>query len=331
MLEAAARNLRTAERFLIEPPLSAQFGASVVSVCDISSKGARFRHGHPVEMGQKSVLRLAVDGRPGSVSLEAVVVWTQTESAAAGKFVSGVRTYASPELVEGMLRHLQTSHRTQRIEELRSADRFYIAPLLNAEFGGQPVRIEDLSKKGTRIESMQPVPVGSAATLRFGLPSSSVSVEVNGSVVWSGIKSIDPHRFRAGLSIGDKPDSMRLAIGQLSETGQATIDTHSLALKLRIIRARARQLAPAYTAVEQRAGVPAEQYLLIQGVREELRLNPDEAVHWYRKARILIKDPRTRTEAAAIADHPDALAVWEYLERSVDPSIISRTFELPPR
>src|SRR5579859_2700649 len=320
MLEgAAARNLRTAERFLIEPPLAAQFGASVVSVCDISSKGARFRHGHPVEMGQKAVLRVAVDGRPAPVSLEAVVVWTQTESAAAGKFVSGVRTYAAPELIEGMLRFLQTAKRTQRIEELRAVDRFYIAPLLNGEFGGRPVRIEDISKRGARIESAHEVSPGTAAKLRFTVPQSSVVVETRGDVVWSGIKSVDPERFRAGLTVNDKPDLMRLAIGQLCETGRATIDTHSLSLKLRIIRARARQLAPSFASVERSAGVPAEQYLLVQSVREELRLNPDEAVHWYRRARLLIRDPKTRLDAAPIADHADALAVWEYLNRSIDP------------
>jgi hypothetical protein len=28
------------------------------------------------------------------------------------------------------------------------------------------------------------------------------------------------------------------------------------------------------------------------------------------------------------ADHPDALAVWEYLDRSVDPTIVGRAFKL---
>lgn len=282
-------------------------------------------------MGQKSVLKLAVDGRPAPVSLEAVVVWTQAESAASSKFVSGVQTYASADLVEGMLRHLQSTRRTQRIEELRAADRFFIAPLLNGEFDAQPVRIEDLSKKGARIESAHRVAPGTAAKLRFGVPEMSVMVEVSGVVTWAGVKSVDPQRFRAGLSVNEKPELMRLTIGQLCETGRASIDTHSLALKLRIIRARARQLAPSYRRLEESSGVPAEQYLLVQGVREELRLNPDEALHWYRRARLLIRDAKTRTEAAPIADHPDALAVWEYLDRSVDPSIIGRTFELPPR
>lgn len=328
MLEAAARNLRTAERFLIEPPLSGHFGPSVVSVCDISQKGARFRHGHPVEMGQKSVLKLAVDGRPSPVTLEAVVMWTQTESAISGKFVSGVRTYASADVIDAILEQLQTTHRSQRIEELRAADRFYVAPFLNAQFDGRAVRVEDLSKRGTRIESAHQVPTGTSSTLRFTVPNTAINVDVAASVVWSDVKSVDPTRFRAGMIVNDKPELMRLAIGQLCETGRATIDTHSLGLKLRVIRARARQLAPETTSV---AGVPAEQYLLVQSVREELRLNPDEAVHWYRRARLLIRDPKTRMEAAPICDHPDALAVWEYLERSVDPSIIGRAFELPPR
>jgi hypothetical protein len=43
---------------------------------------------------------------------------------------------------------------------------------------------------------------------------------------------------------------------------------------------------------------------------------------------MIINDPATREAAPPIAGHPDALAVWEYLDRSVDPSIVSRAFEL---
>ena len=52
-------------------------------------------------------------------------------------------------------------------------------------------------------------------------------------------------------------------------------------------------------------------------------------MHWYRRARLIINDPATREVAPPIANHPDALAVWEYLDRSVDPSIVGRAFELP--
>ena len=81
-MQDPARNLRQAERFLLAPPLSATFGPLPVAVCDISAKGARFRHDRPVETGSKSILQIAVDGKL-PVTLEAVIVWTQTDAALA--------------------------------------------------------------------------------------------------------------------------------------------------------------------------------------------------------------------------------------------------------
>jgi PilZ domain len=328
MYEAAARNLRTAERFLLEPALSGHFGTSVVAVSDISAKGARIKHGVPLEMGQKSVLRLAVEGRPHPATLEAVVVWTQLEMGAKNRWVSGLRTYGSAETVQGVLTSLQSAGRSVRIEELRSSDRFTVTPELGGSWNDAPVRVEDISARGARIESPVPLEASQLGVLRFSVPNTSVTVEVAGTVAWASMKAVDPHLYRAGLLIAEKPELMRLAIGQLCEHGRAALDAHSLALKLKIIRARARQLAPSFRATED-SGIPAEQYLLIHCVREELRLNPEEALHWYRRARLVIADPATRKVAPAIADHPDALAVWEYLDRSVDASVIGRAFALP--
>lgn len=326
----AARNLRTAERFLLAPPLAATFGNSNVAICDISAKGARFRHDDPLEMGSKSVLKLPIDGRANPLHLEAVIVWSQAESSAPGKFVSGVRTYGQPEVMDSILAQLHTSKRSNRIEELRSTDRFFVIPSLKAVFGESGVYVEDLSARGARIETVTQLPTDMIAQLAFGVPDSSLEVAVTGRVVWSTMKAISGEfrRYRAGLQIGEKPELMRLAIGHLSELGHAVLDTQSLRLKLKILRARARQLAPSYGSIEA-SGIPAEQFLLIQGVREELRHNPEEAFHWYRRARVSINDPETRAIAPPIADHPDALAVWEYLDRSVDPTIIGRAFALP--
>lgn len=329
MFEAAARNLRTAERFLLAPPLSAQFGSSDVAVCDISARGARFRHDAPLEAGKKSVLKMALDGRPPAFSLEAVVVWTQQDTSLPGRFVSGVRTYAAPELVTSLLAQLHSSNRSNRIEELRSTDRFYVVPSLEGRYGDRTVFIEDLSARGARIDTAEELQT-QTAVLTFHVPLTELEVSATATVVWTAMKSISGggKRYRAGLAIAEKPELMRLSIGTLCEQNRATLDTKSLRLKLKIIRARARQFAPSVGDVET-SGIPAEQYLLIQGVREELRLNPEEAFHWYRRARISIADPATRTIAPPIADHPDALAVWEYLDRSIDPTIVGRAFALP--
>lgn len=328
-MHEAARNLRQAERYLLAPPLAARFGAATVAVCDISASGARFRHQDAVEAGSKAILQIASEAR--AVNLEAVVVWTQPDREQPGRFVSGVRTYGPPEVTQSLLAQLQTSSRTSRIEELRSTDRFHVVPALAATYGGVSVTIDDLSARGARIEVAQELVCGSSSVLQFGVPGTGVEVTVPGQVMWTSLKSVaggSAPRYRAGLLIREKTELMRLAIGTLCDLNRAAPDMHSLRLKLRVIRARARQLAPDMPQIEA-AGIPAEQYLLIQGVREELRLNPEEAMHWYHRARMTISDPATRTLAPPIADHPDALAVWEYLERSVDPSIVSRAFRLP--
>ena len=325
-MQDPARNLRQAERFLLAPPLSATFGPLPVAVCDISAKGARFRHDRPVETGSKSILQIAVDGTL-PVTLEAVIVWTQTDAALPGKFVSGVRTYGPAEVLNSLIAQLQTSHRTSRIEELRSTDRFYLSPALGGTYDGQPVQIENLSARGARIELSTAPSHGSVAPLTFRIDA--IDVAVTGRVMWTAVKAITgsaTRSYRAGVLVNEKPELMRLAIGHLCEVGRAALDTHSLRLKLKVLRARARQLAPNAPAID---GIPAEQYLLIQGVREELRLNPEEAMHWYRRARMVINDPATRAAAPPIANHPDALAVWEYLDRSVDPTVVGKAFRLP--
>jgi len=328
MYESSARNLRTAERFLLAPPMTAHFGAAAVSICDISAKGARFLHEKPLEMGTKSILKVPLDGRPSPVTLEAVVVWTQGDGKH-GRYVSGVRTYGSPETVDGLLQQLETSRRSNRIEELRASDRFHVGPALVGRYTNRPVTIENLSARGARIAIGGQLQRGTIGELQFAIPDAKLEITVTAQVAWSGVKAVaETTSYRAGLSIAEKPEQLRLAIAHLCDVDRASLDTQSLGLKLKILRARARQFAPAYGAIEA-SGIPAEQYLLIQGVREELRLNPEEALHWYRRARITIADPSIRSVAPPIATHPDALAVWEYLDRSVDPSIVGRAFELP--
>lgn len=331
MYEAAARNLRTVERFLLAPPLTGSFLTTQVAVCDISARGARFNHDKPLETGKKGVLKLPIEGRPSPLVLEAVVVWSQPDSVTPGTFLSGVRTYGSPDVIHTLMTQLQTSRRSNRIEELRSADRFYVSPSLNATFGATNIRIENLCAHGARIETAKELLPGASAKLAFLVPDGSLQVSVTAHVKWVAVKSIsgsDPMTYRAGLEVDEKPTMMRLAIAHLCEHSVASLDTQSLTLKLKIMKARARQFAPSYRSIEN-SGIPAEQYLLIQGVREELRLNPEEAIHWYRRARFVINDPATRNTAPVIADHPDALAVWEYLDRSIDASIVGRAFELP--
>ena len=326
MMQDAARSLRKGERYLLVPPLAATFGEHSVAVCDISAQGARFRHATLIETGTKAALKLPLEGNR-TVILEAIVVWTERDES--GKFLSGVRTYGAPESVAALLAQLRSAQRSTRIEELRAADRFIVAPTLVAHFGGREVRVENLSAHGARIETTVELKGGTSSTVTF--KADALAVDTRGEVRWSMLKAITgsaTRTWRAGLFIAGRPELMRLAIGHLAQTGRAALDTRSLSLKLKILSARARHFAPSYKKMEE-SGIPAEHYLLIHGVREELRLNPEEAMHWYRRARLVINDPATRQLAPGIVDHPDALAVWEYLDRSLDPSVVAAALELP--
>jgi hypothetical protein len=331
MLEPA-RSLRSAERYLIAPPLGATFGVTPVSICDISIQGARFRHETKLEAGAKAVLKVIMQGVPQPIALEALVIWSQPDAAARGVYLSGARLYGPTDVIGSLLTTLHASKRSQRIEELRATDRFLTVPAIEGVFGGVFIRIDDLSARGAGVATDEYLEPGRIEKLSFRVPASDLQVLATARVIWSKLKSVsgEAKRYQSGMAIEEKREQLRLAIGQLSQINRAVLDTKSLSLKLKILRARARQLAPSYRDIEA-SGIPAEQYLLIQGVREELRLNPEEAFHWYRRARIVIQDPATRIAAPPIADHPDALAVWEYLDRSIDPSIVGRAFDLRER
>lgn len=327
-MNSHTRPHRRSERHLLAPPLAATFHGEPVAVCDISAEGVRFRHDVPLQTGTKSVLLIAAEGKATPIALETLIVWTQPDAQMPGSLVSGGRTYGDAASVRMLIEQLHVTGRTSRIEELRSTERFTLTPSLVATFDGAGVSVRDLSTRGAGIELTYPPPVGLTTTLAFGPSETGIALRLAATVKWAAVRTIGDaasKTWRAGLQIDEKPEMLRLIIGHLAEQNRATIDAHSLRLKLRIIQARARQLAPTVTAAETH-GVPPEQYLLIQGVREELRLNPNAALHWYRCARLTIADPGTRRLAPLIADHPDAIAVWEYLDRSIDPSIVGRAF-----
>ena len=112
---------------------------------------------------------------------------------------------------------------------------------------------------------------------------------------WPGrsMKAVNPSMYRSGLIIDEKPELLRLAIGIFANP--AWHPRYALARAETESDSRPRPSARAVASATRCPAFPTEQYLLIQCVREELRLNPEEAMHWYRRARLTIADPATRT------------------------------------
>ena len=73
--------------------------------------------------------------------------------------------------------------------------------------------------------------------------------------------------------------------------------------------------------------IPVDTQLLIEHARKQLLADPMEAQRWYQRAKYAITHGTENIAGDAIRNREDVLAVWEYLERSVDISTIALVFE----
>jgi hypothetical protein len=324
-----------AERFLLLPPVEATYGSSAVSIGDISASGVRLRHGSEIVSGAKSMLRFKLPGAVTPVALEGEVVWTQSSLSAdlRERYVSGVRLHAGADTVDRVIRRLHDLGRSHRVQDRRFSDRFVLHQPLAGEFDATgAIRILDLATKGARLETKEKLDPGTSATFSFPIPKSSFEVKAGAEVVWSRLCAIwgpDDYRFHAGVRIVERPELVRLAIGQLSELKLAVKDTQSLKLKLKI--ARALDAGPEVGHETVQDSLPGSEYFpLLQAIRGYLQANVDEDMKWKERAEETSRAADIRALAGPIREHLEALAVWEYLERSIDPSIIALAFERHP-
>jgi len=266
------------------------------------------------------------------VSLEGEVIWTQASMSPdlRQRHVSGVRLHANTDTIERVVKRLQDLGRSHRVRDRRFSDRFLVRQPIDGQFEGTgEVRIIDLSTKGTRFETATCLAPGTEALFSFPIPRSTFEVRSRAKVIWCRIAAIwseNEFRYHTGLRIVERPELMRLAIGQLSELKLAIKDTQSLKLKLRI--ARAIDAGPEISHATVQDSVPGSEYFpLLESVRAYLEQDPEERRHWGEIAAVTASSPDIRALAGPIRESIEALAVWEYLERSIDPSIIALSFE----
>jgi len=285
----------------------------------MSVKGARFKHDAPIEAGCKSQLRFRTDSGANPVAFEAIVIWTQPVSPdESGRFVSGVKLYADGTEVDNVIR-LFGSDRSNPVEDERSGDRHLVSPPLKGEFNSHgPIRIDDLSSRGARIEVTRRMSPGTRGVLRYMIPDGSFEVSVEVEAVWCHLKAIwssDENRYSAGLRILDRHELQKIGIAKLHDARRAMQDTRSLKLKLRLMPIRARLGDNA-----------SDRIAMIRAIRAELGANTEGAQKWLQRAERTATDAAIRGLAGPIAQNIEALAVWEFMDRTIDPTLIALAF-----
>lgn len=217
------------------------------------------------------------------------------------------------------------------VQELRSTDRFVAGAPIPATYGSATVAIVNISSQGLQIAHSQPLRLGSKARLWFR--HGDVAVNAQGLTIWSRFsKPADPsdrNVYRSGIRIESDPAEFSLALQTLIDRRVVEPDSESLDRKRQRLRSRNADKTSKLVVkgFKPDADIPTDQALLIQHARERLRGNPEEALKWYNRAKYAMTANGTYIATEAIPNREDVLAVWEYLERTVDLPTIVTVFE----
>lgn len=216
------------------------------------------------------------------------------------------------------------------VEELRSAKRFVIDPPLRGSFANTDVTIDNLGERGVRAEHAGALKLGSTSRLSIIMPTTHEVVRIEARVAWSRLsKKPDANGkflYRSGLRVDGDAEVMKAILTRMINFCIARPDTASLERKRQALaeRARSRAAATTLTPVAQReAEIPSDQVLLIRQARARLLAHPDEAVKWYNRA----KYSQTQTRDVVQHHRDEIVAIWEYLERTIDLAVISRVLD----
>lgn len=216
------------------------------------------------------------------------------------------------------------------IEELRRAARFSITQPIAGTFGPADVTIIDLSITGAQIEHPQALRVGTRG--RLAVTRGEASVTVPAIVVWSRLsKSANKagrYLYLSGIRVEANHQELAIALNALFKQGVARKDLESLDKKRkRLLERLSARSRPGPRVVTMTSSFSADQLLLVQHARERLLANPEEASKWYNRARYAITHGSDSTIPEAMRNREDVLAVWEYLERSIDVTTVAAVFE----
>ena len=234
-----SNDFRTVPRYFLTTGLPAMIGELEVSVVDLSIKGARLQVTEPVPLGAVVPLIIWADER--TVTTKATVLWCQLVALSMNdeemdRYLCGVMFEKVVPEISDVIEELMGSGDALPIEDARNVERYRITAPLTANFGDLALaRLLDLSVRGARVGTRNPIEVGTVATLRFRLGPKEASVEVVGTVMWS--RPADRRGgYESGMRIEGEEALLRAAIAQLCMHNHARIDLNSLRRKFDPLR-----------------------------------------------------------------------------------------------
>ena len=157
-----------------------------------------------------------------------------------------------------------------------------------------------------------------------------ITVTVPGIVIWSHLsKTTDAHGrllYRSGVRLEADMELFASAMNRLTGSGRIQRDTASLEHKRKKQADREEELRsrPVVQMIHGATERSPDVVLLVLHARDRLRENANDAIKWYNRAKFSISED----SYSHVHHREEVLAVWEYLERSVDIQTILDIFEM---
>ncbi len=219
------------------------------------------------------------------------------------------------------------------VRDLRSSPRFVVREPITGYFGGIDVAIHDMAVAGVQIEHSEPVKLSSRARVGFKIDNTLFAVP--GVVVWSRLSRSPETQgkllYRSGIKLEDDAQRFANVINILVGRGRLRPDSQSLERKRQKVeeREQLKNTHPILKTIGARpTDIPNDQILMVHHAREQLRANPEEAKRWYNRGKYVAAPELARLEEMNIPHREEVLAVFEYLERSIDLVTIARAFDI---
>jgi len=210
------------------------------------------------------------------------------------------------------------------VHESRDFVRYIVQPPIAATFGPIEVFISDIAERGIKVRHADPIRIALTLQISFRLPGTTDTFKLASRVVWSHLSDMvglnGKFLYESGLRIEDDQEKSRLTLERLLDTYSARPEEDSLEKKKAKIeeKIRKREHERKVRVIRQTRQIPSDQQLMIQQARSYLKANPTEAAKWYQRGKFAISAAHK-----AMPHRDDVLAIWEYLERSVDLETIS--------
>lgn len=224
---------------------------------------------------------------------------------------------------------------TPDLSDLRDSDRFISAQPVTGSLGSVTITIINLGIGGLQVEHADPLKIGNQARLALEIPAAKLP-EMRARVVWSRLSKTPNQKgkylYRSGLRVDEDKDILARSIGFLIKSGRVHLDSHSLERKKLAQEEKARRAShPVMKMILTRKelDISADQVLLIQHARDRFKSNPQEAMKWYNRAKFSMNEQAVKgTSDSVMPFKEEVIAVWEFLERTIDLPKIARVFDM---